>query len=114
MSQVMISKKQKDLFDQIALEGVLIFASGVPGISANLVGQFRTRIYKNGKEDRLDLGDGTNHVHIDWSRVKRCEIGEFHGEGMLTFFDGDSVLFKLYKPEGKFSSKAETRAGDLS
>ncbi len=113
MSQLMKSKKQKMLFEDLSQEDCLIFASGAPGISANLVGHFKVRQYNDGKEDRLDLEEGTNHVHIDWSNVKSCEIGNFNGEGMLTFFNGDKILFKLYKPSGKFSDSVISKAGSL-
>lgn len=113
MEQLMKSEKQRQLFEALSGEGSLIFASGAPGVSANLVGPFKVRQYKSGKEDRLDLEDGTNHVHIDWSSVKSCEIGDFHGEDMLTFFNGDNVLFKLYKPSGKFSDSVASNVGSL-
>ena len=91
--------------------GELILAIGPKGISANLVGKFCIKAY--GNEDRIDLEDGTNHVHIDWTRVKRVEVGSFHGEGMLTFFDGDDTLFKLYLPSGPFPKDVESLAKQL-
>ena len=84
--------------------GELIFASGPPGISVNLVGRFSVRKYKGGKEDRLDLDDGTNHVHIGWNKISSCKLGDFHGEGMLIFLDNDEIIFKIYKPSGRFSN----------
>jgi hypothetical protein len=93
-------QRQRDLFKQIEECGDLIFACGPNGISANIVGPFR--IERFGSEDLLIMGDGTQHVHIDWLRVKEVEHGDFHGEGMLVFKDNGEVLFRLYRPEGPF------------
>lgn len=100
MSKTLVSDLQTRLFAAIAECGELIFACGHDGVSANIVGEFH--IQHVGGEDRLAVGDGTHHVHINWSRVRRMTIGEFHGEGMLTFLDGDVVLFKLYRPAGPY------------
>jgi hypothetical protein len=106
------SPKQKELFDAIAESGELVFACGPKGLSANLVGKFS--VQKNHKnEDQLNVDDGTHHVHVDWANVKRFEVGEFHGEGMLTFFDDEKTLFKFYRIEGPFSSAVENLAGPL-
>ncbi|MNL14836.1 hypothetical protein D3C87_1357960 [compost metagenome] len=96
------SEKQKELFALLESSGELVFACGPKGAVANLVGHFKVR-KSHHNEDQLDVGDGTCHVHIDWSRVKRFEVGEFHGEGMLTFYDGDEYLFRFYRMEGPFS-----------
>ncbi len=50
MPQQIKSEKQRQLFEALSDEGSLIFASGAPGISANLVGLFKVRQYKGGKE----------------------------------------------------------------
>jgi hypothetical protein len=97
-----VSEKQKQLFDLLETAGELVYACGPKGAVANLVGHFKVVKYDN-SEDRLDVGDGTCHVHMDWSRVKRFVVGEFHGEGTLTFYDGDEYLFRLYRMEGSFS-----------
>ena len=106
-----MTHKQKRLFDTLSRSGELIFAAGKPGISANIVGVFSIREY--GDEQRLDMGDGTNHVHVDWERVKRVEAGQFHGEGMLEFFDGDEHLFRLYRPDGDFPEEVIKLVGNL-
>lgn len=80
----------------------MVFTCGPKGITANLVGKFSVQ-KNNHQEDQLNVGDGTDHVHIEWDRVKRFEVGIFHGEGVLTFFDGVEPLFKLYRTEGPFS-----------
>ena len=107
-----ISQKQRDLFKAIENSGELVLACGPKGISANLVGNFVVRKNNHG-DDQLDVGDGTHHVHIDWSLLKRFEIGEFHGEGTLTFFDGEKPLFKLYRMEGLFSNSVANLSGSL-
>lgn len=106
-----ISEKQKKLFERLGECGDLLFACGPKGISANIVGPFCVR--RTGDEDRLEMGDGTNHVHVDWDRVKRAEVGVFHGEGMLTVFDGDETLFRLYRPEGKYPKEIIELEGNL-
>lgn len=113
MSNLIVNAKQKKLFELIEAQEELIFAAGTTGISANLVGAFKIKSYKNGNEDRLDLADGTNHVHIDWSLLKNCSLGEFYGEGMLTFTDGENILFKFYKPDGLFPTEFSDFEGDL-
>lgn len=108
---ILKSEKQKKLFEEITKCGELIFACGPEGVSANIVGKFHVRRY--GDEDRLDMGDGTNHVHIDWANIGRVESGSYHGEGMLTFFKGDKVMFKLYRPAGEFPHEVVRLMGDL-
>lgn len=79
----------------------MVFACGPKGVSANLVGHFV--VQKNHtQDDQLNVKESIDHVHIDWNRVKRAELGNFHGQGMLTFFDGDEPLFKLYRMDGAF------------
>jgi hypothetical protein len=96
------SETQKNLFNLLETSGELVFACGPRGAVANLVGHFK--VAKNHQaEDQLDVGDGMCHVHIDWTRVKRFEVGDFHGEGMLTFYDGDEYLFRFYRMDGPFS-----------
>lgn len=89
------------LFKALADIPTLIFSGGKPGYNANIVGKFT--INETVNEDSLDMGDGTNHVHIDWSKLAGYEIGSFHGEGMITFFDVEcDSLFKMYNPDGPF------------
>ncbi len=107
-----ISDVQKLLFQKIESSGELVFACGPKGISANLVGEFKIQKNHHG-EDQLDVNDGTHHVHIDWSRVKRFEYADFHGEGMLTFFDCEEPLFRLYRMEGPFPDEIKSMAGSL-
>ena len=107
------SGKQKELFEEIAKAGELVFACGPKGISANIVGEFSVKHYPSKKEHRLEMGDGGQHVHIDWDRVKKVEYGIFHGEGMLTFSDDSMPLFKLYRMEGEFSDTIQKIAGEL-
>jgi hypothetical protein len=100
--KTLISETQKQLFAMLEKSGELVFACGPKGAVANLVGHFK--VAKNHhNEDQLDVGDGTCHVHIDWSRVKRFEVGEIHGEGLLAFYDGDEYLFRFYRMDGLFS-----------
>ena len=108
-----VSEKQKLLFKQLEAEGELVFAVGPKGAVANLVGAFIVRRNHHG-EDQLDVGDGTCHVHLDWSRIKKFEVGNFHGEGLLTFFDGEEVLFRLYRMEGPYSQGVASMAGQLT
>ena len=106
------SNKQRLLFKELESAGEMVFACGSSGISANIVGEFKVRKNKHA-EDQLDMGDGTNHVHIDWSRVKQCKVGSFHGEGVLTFLDGNEVLFHLYRMNGPYSESVIENTGDL-
>ena len=107
----MISKKQEALFAALPEQGTLIFAAGPRGISANIVGQFS--VQRRDSEDLLCMGDGTHHVHIDWSRIQEVQIGDFHGEGVLTFFDGEETLFRLYRPQGSFTEALTRATGSL-
>jgi hypothetical protein len=107
-----VSGKQRELFEALGQHEKLIFACGPKGIAANLVGQFSVQRNHKG-EDQLNVDDGINHVHIDWTRVKLAEIGEFHGEGVLTFFDGSEPLFKFYNPGGPFERRLSEFAGSL-
>ena len=112
MSKIFVSEKQKDLFEKLSGCGELIFATGSKICVANLVSQFSVnRNHHN--EDQLDVDDGTHHVHIDWSHIKRCEIGDFHGEGMLSFFDGETPIFRLYRGDGPYPLEIEKLAGLL-
>ena len=111
MSRKIVSEKQRQLFEQLAEAGPLVFACGPKGISANIVGEFSVRVQNN--EDLLCMGDGTNHVHINWERLKVAEIGEFHGEGVILFRDGDESLFRLYRPAGLFNKDIENSTGLL-
>ncbi len=107
-----VSESQRLLFQRLESAGELVFACGPKGAVANIVGQFKVRKNHHG-EDQLDMGDGTNHVHIDWSRIKRLEVGDFHGEGMLTFLDGDELLFRLYRMGGPYPEEIMIMAGQL-
>lgn len=110
--QNFISQKQRDLFKAIENSGKLIFACGPTGISANLVGVFVVRKNHHGN-DQLDVGDGTHHVHIDWSLLKRFTVAEYHEEGVMTFFNDEKPMFKLYRMDGPFSEKIMSLAGCL-
>ena len=107
-----VSEKQKRLFKQLEAEGELVFACGPRGIVANLVGTFIVR-RNHHDEDQLDVGDGTCHVHLDWSRIKKIEVGDFHGEGLLTCFDGEEILFRIYRMNGPYSQVVDSMAGQL-
>ena len=106
------SPRQRALFDAVARCGPLVFACGPRGISANLVGEIR--LARHGTEDRFDAGDGTHHVHVDWARVRRAEIGVTDDEGVVTAFDGEDVLFKVYRPAGPYPADVISLGGDLS
>ena len=112
MTTKFTNPRQKELFELISKSGELIFATGTHGLSANIVGEFKINHFRE-KEHRLDMGDGTNHVHIDWSKITSFECGSFHGEGMLTFFSGDDVVFKLYRMAGEFSEPITSFNKDL-
>ena len=111
MADRLASPRQRALLDAIVASGPLILACGPEGVSVNLVGRFR--LVRHGDEDRFDLGDGTHHVHVDWHRVTKAEFGEFEGEGMVTFRDGDRVLFKLYRSAGPFPMQVQALGGAL-
>jgi hypothetical protein len=102
---------QVALFDAICRSGPLIFSTGGDTVSVNLVGTFAVRRY--GKEDRLDVGDGTDHVHIKWNRVARAEVGMSNGEGLLTFWNGNDLLFELFRPAGAFPDEVAALVGEL-
>lgn len=106
------SNKQIELFRSLENCGEMVLACGPKGISVNLVGNFS--VSRNSRqEDQLNVGDGTNHVHIEWDQLERVVVGNFHGEGLLTFFKGEEVLFKLYRMDGPFPNSIETLAGRL-
>ena len=111
MASCFRSDKQRDLFKALEKCGELIFACGPNGVSANIVGSFR--VLRRGHEDRLEMGDGAQHADIDWSRITQVEVSECSGEGMLTFSDGNDLLFRLYRPAGLFPSAVQTFAGSL-
>lgn len=102
---------QEALFDAICRSGPLIFSTGGDVVSVNLVGTFAVR--RHGKEDRLDVGDGTDHVHIKWHGVTRAEIGMSDGEGLLTFWNGNDLLFELFRPAGAFPDEVAALVGEL-
>lgn len=107
-----VSEKQRQLFAALENCGELVFAAGPRGAVANLVGVFYVRPNERG-DDQLDVGDGVHHVHLDWDRVKRVEIGEYQGEGLLSFFDGSDCLFKFYRMAGPWPAEIAAFAGDL-
>jgi hypothetical protein len=116
LSRTVMSPKQQELFSHVSNCGDMVLGIGPKGVSANLVGRFSVRKHDDhqGKQDLiLDCDDGTCHVHIDWSRVKRVAISDHSGEGVLSFFDGDERLFNLYRMDGPFPADVEKLAGDL-
>ncbi len=112
MASTFASEKQRKLFAAVENCGELVFAAGPRGAVANLVGVFYVRTNERG-DDQLDVGDGVHHVHLDWARLQRVEAGEFHGEGMLSFFDGSECLFKLYRMEGAWPADVIALTGNL-
>ncbi len=108
MASHLQSAALRTLVEAVCRTGELIFACGPEGVSANIVGPFAVR--RHGDEDRLEMGDGTNHVHVEWERITRVEAGTFQGEGMLTFFAGTGVQFRLYRPEGPYQADIENLA----
>lgn len=113
MASEFVSKRQKELFAEIAKSGELVFACGPSGISANIVGEFNVRHYPEKNEHRIEMGDGEQHVHVNWERVKTVEYSLFHGEGVLTFKDGAEKLFIFYRMDGEFSDEVKCLIGDL-
>lgn len=115
MSRKYISDRQKKLFGSISEFDELIFAAGPQGISANMSEKFAVQSFPD--EDRLVVGDGTFHVHIDWSRLKRVEITsiqiEARTEGVISFFDGNERLFHLYRQQGVFPAEIQKYDGLL-
>lgn len=104
MARTFKTEKQRRLFELLNQFEDLIFACGPTGISTNVQGQFRIESFA--QEDRLVLGDGNFHVHIDWERVKSAVfsvivIGD-RSEGVVLFKDGDESLFKFYRQSGDF------------
>ena len=63
-----INENQKKLLELTGNSEKLIFAAEILGVSANLAGKFSIE-KNNNNEDQLNVGDGTNQVHIDWSIV---------------------------------------------
>lgn len=108
-----MNKKQTDLFKVLSRSGVLVFACGPKGISANIVGEFSIQYFPSHNEHRLIMGNGDQHIHVDWSRVKFVEYSISHGEGILTFKDSEEVLFKLYRMDGDYSDEVKVLLGSL-
>ncbi len=116
LSRECMSPKQERMFDCLAKCGELVLAIGPKGVRANLVGEFAVRKHTdhNAKADLiLDCSDGTNHIHIDWQRVRRVALSEHHGEGKLTFLDGTEELFELYCMSGPYPQEVCDLIGDL-
>ena len=111
MSQKILSTKQARLFSALEREGTLLLCAGPAGISADINGHFAVQRW--GEEDVLCMGDGTNHVHIDWSRLSHVELGVSGGQGMLKFKEGPRDLFQLYRKDGPYSSSIAELAGPL-
>lgn len=108
------NRKQKELFHLICNSGELTLVGGAKGIGIHLLGNFHmTRSDLYGPEDRIDLVHGDSHVHIDWGRLKRCEISSWENEGEIAFYDGNEVLFKIFRKDGPFSSEIMKFEGPL-
>ncbi len=106
-----MNEAQRALLEAACRSGTLIFSTGGDVISANLVGTFAIRRYDD--KDRLDVGDGTDHVHVDWDLVARAEVGTSRGEGLLTFWNGPDLLFEMFRPAGPFPREVVALAGEL-
>jgi hypothetical protein len=92
--------------------GTIVVATGPAGVSANLVGTVHLR--RHGGDDLLDVDDGTHHVHLDWSRLRRAEVSTHHGEGLLALGDGGEPLLRLYRMRGPYPDSVEALCrGDL-
>lgn len=111
MSTSIVSEKQRQLFKALEHEGTLLLCAGPDGISADINGPFALQRWKD--EDVFCMGDGNNHIHIDWSRLSIAELGLSGGQGMLSFKDGARDLFKLFRKDGPYSSHIATLAGPL-
>ena len=106
------SPAQAALFEALAGCGTIIVATGPPGVSANLVGAVHLR--RHGGDDLLDVDDGTHHVHLDWSRLRKAEVSTHRGEGLLTLGDGGEPLLRLYRMRGPYPASLEALCrGDL-
>ena len=105
------SRPLRALLDAACRSGDLILACGPEGVSANLVG--RVAVVRHGAEDRLDVDDGTHHVHMDWARVTRVEVGTSDGEGLLVLHGLSGPLLKLYRPEGPYPAEVGVLANAL-
>ena len=103
MPRRFVPNKQPPLLEFVSGSGSLIFATGPKGISANIVGRFLVQPKNN--EDLLCMGEGIQHIHVDWRRVRSVKTEDFHGEGLLIFLDGDQELFRLYRPAGPYSQE---------
>jgi hypothetical protein len=105
---LLASVAQLALFRAIEASGQVVVAVGSPGARANLVGGARVR--RHGGEDRIDVDDGTHHVHVDWARLGRAEVTVQDGEGLVEFFDGEVPLLRVYRIAGPFESDVEAAA----
>lgn len=115
-SSTVMSSKQQRLFAEISRCGEMVLGIGHNGVYANLVGEFSVRKHDDhqAKDDFiLDCSDGTCHVHIDWSRVKRVALSDHGDEGCLSFFDGEERLFDLYRMDGRFPFEVEELVVEL-
>lgn len=111
MSTSIVSERQRRLFQALEAEGTLLLCAGPDGISADINGSFAIQRWKD--EDVFCMGDGTHHVHIDWSRLSIAELGFSGGQGMLRFKDGERDLFQLYRKDGPYSAHIAALAGHL-
>lgn len=107
-----INERQKRLFEAIADAGTISLAMGPAGITCHIVDY----CYVTGTdtEDRLDFGDGTHHLHIDWDRMKKATYSILDGRAAISFNDGEHLLFRLYKPDGDYSELVRRRCGVLT
>lgn len=107
-----INERQRRLFDALSNLGRLNMAISHPGVTCHIVE--RCYLTSTESEDRLDFGDGTQHVHVDWTRVTRVQPDVIEGKAALSFMDGDQVLFRLYKPDGDFPAEVHRWMGRLT
>jgi len=106
-----INERQKHLFQALEGVGTVSLAIGPQGITCHVVDY--CYITETETEDRLDFGNGTHHMHIDWARLKRATCGIVEGRAAITFQDGDLVLFRIYKPDGDFPEGIRRMCGQL-
>ena len=106
-----INERQKRLFQALADVGTVSMAIGPQGITCHVVDY--CYVTPTDTEHRLDFGDGTHHLHIDWARMKKATCNVLEGRAAVSFLDGDNLLFRLYKPEGDFPEIVKRQCGAL-
>jgi hypothetical protein len=111
---VFVSEKQKLLFQELQKLGRLTFAMELDGVDAHIMGTFAVNHHTlYGEEDRLDLNGNETHIHIEWNRVHACALDTMENEGVITFFEDDRILFKIFCLAGPFPESIRPLTGNF-